>query len=81
MTTLEMVTQEARPQSDWPYRQDWIVKRVSHWPGENGLALQGINANYPEGEPGREFYWLYSGCTLRDRPFSWRFDFTGATFD
>jgi len=76
MATLEMVTQEARPRSDWPYAQDWIVKRVSKWNG--GLCLQGENLNRPVGDPDRKFYWLYSAPV---RPFDWRFDFTGAIFD
>lgn len=74
--TLHLVTQEARRQSDWPYRQDWIVSRVALW--EQGLVLEGTNLNYPEDHPDRSFYWLYIGPM---GPFSWRFDFTNAVFE
>ncbi len=80
MSTLELITQEARPRSDWPYEQDWIVSRVTPWKAGNGVAIEGVNMNYPEGTPDRHFYWLFDRCSLQ-RPLDWRYDFTNAVFE
>lgn len=52
--------------------KDWIVKKAT-CADNGGLRLSGVNLNYREGEPGREFHWYLSGQAL----VSDRYDLTG----
>lgn len=65
--------QEAQPQSEWPYRRDWIVKRVILAPGGYSayypLWVVGVNLN-----DGQEFHWNLP------LPLSWRYDFDNAEY-
>ena len=67
------ICQEARPQSEWPYRQDWIVERVTLAPGGYSayypLYVIGMNLNN-----GEQFIWNLP------LPLSWRYDFTNAEY-
>jgi hypothetical protein len=65
--------QEATPQSEWPYAQDWIVSRVNLAPGGYDsyypVYVHGLNLN-----DGREFIWALP------LPLSWRYDLSNAEY-
>lgn len=73
-----IVTQQAKPQSDWPYDPDWIVDHVSLTKDGERLGsaacypvvVQGLNLN-----DGRRFIWELP------LPLSWRYDLSKAVYD
>lgn len=77
---LPGITQEARPQSEWPYPQDWIVSRIK-W--DSGNRCYWIEGHLLRGQP---FYWGQSHkLRIEDGigyiRLDWRFDLTNATYE
>ena len=69
VATIQGLTQESRPSSDWPYAQDWILNQVHHDTVGRVYYVGGVHRDNGE----RFFYALYA-----DRPMSWRYDLTHA---
>jgi len=58
-----------------PYKQDWIVSRVS---ADNAhcITIHGTNLNYPVGHCWRTFTWSFT--QPRQAVMNWRYDCTNA---
>jgi hypothetical protein len=65
------LAQEARPQSEWPYKADWIV---SHIKLDTGNRIYWIEGRLKSGE---SFFWGH----YLDRPLDWRYDLAAATYE
>jgi len=73
---IEGLCQELRSSDDFPYKQDWIVKRVLRYDSAYyPVQVIGINTNYEEGEYGSHFSWRLP------LPLSWRYDLTDAEIE
>ena len=69
---MDFVHQDATPQSEWPYKQDWIVERVILNP-DGYYRVTTIGRNLSEG--GKLFVWRVP------LPLCWRYDLTNAVYE
>ena len=74
--TLADLVQDATPQCEWPYPQDWIVSEVRH---DTTQQLLYISGKYGYSE--ETFFWShYWDARRKQKVFCWRYDLTGATY-